>query len=234
MGQRRVLGRAANYTPGPPVIASPPPSRSQIQSWIAPSRFTPFLDVAMADHAVATHLYLWNARVASACFEVIHHVEVLVRNSMHDQLKASQVDDGVYSWLVDPARLRPAESSSVANVLARLQRSGKSVTDNRVIAGLPLSFWPRLLGRNYDELWKATLHKAFPHGSFKRTDAAGALHRVSQLRNAIAHQKAIFKLPIHERHRDVLDLAGRSTRPRPSGSPASRACRSCWRGRLRR
>jgi hypothetical protein len=165
MGQRRVLGRAANYTPGPPVIASPPPSRSQIQSWIAPSRFTPFLDVAMADHAVATHLYLWNARVASACFEVIHHVEVLVRNSMHDQLKASQVNDGVYSW-------------------------------------------PRLLGRNYDELWKATLHKAFPHGSFKRTDAAGALHRVSQLRNAIAHQKAIFKLPIHERHRDVLDLAG--------------------------
>jgi hypothetical protein len=42
----------------------------------------------------------------------------------------------------------------------------------------------------------------------KRNDVAGAMNRISQLRNAIAHQKAIFKLPIHERHRDVLDLAG--------------------------
>ena len=149
---------------------------------------------------------MWNARLASAFFEVIHHLEVLVRNTIHDQLKASQQQDGLSSWLIDPAILRTPELNAVQHVVTRLRRRNLPLTDHRVIGGLPFSFWVRVAGTNYDDLWKATLHEAFPH-ALKRNDVAGALNRISQLRNDIAHHKAILKLPIHDRHRDILDLA---------------------------
>jgi hypothetical protein len=165
-----------------------------------------FLDVSQADHTAAVALYVWNARLSSAFFEVIHHLEVLVRNAIHNQLKASQQEDGLSSWLIDPALLRTPELNAVQHVVTRLRRRELPLTDHRVIGGLPFSFWARLVGTNYDDVWKATLHGAFPH-ALKRNDVSGALNRVSQLRNGIAHHKAILKLPVHERHRDILDLA---------------------------
>jgi hypothetical protein len=62
------------------------PSPVQTDSWITLPRLTPFLEAACSDRHVAAELYVWNARVSSACMEVIHHVEVLVRNAIHHRL----------------------------------------------------------------------------------------------------------------------------------------------------
>jgi len=182
-------------------------SREQAATWVAPARLAPFLASTDNEHRTAVALYTWHARLSSACSEVIHHVEVLVRNAMHRCLKGTQPDDGLHSWLVDPDVLRPPELSAVANVVTRVRRRRRPVTEDRVIAGLPLSFWARLLGTNYDELWAGRLHAAFPHGSGLRRDAAGQLNRVSQLRNEIAHHKTVLYVPIADRHADMLALA---------------------------
>lgn len=139
--------------------------------------------------------------------EVIHHVEVLVRNAIHCQLSRAEPADGVRSWLVEPAVLKPGELSAVDATIARIRLLGRPVTRARVVAGLPLSFWTRLLGTRYEELWKASLHHAFPHGSGLRKDVAGQLNRVSQLRNDIAHHQPIIGVPVADRHRDLLALA---------------------------
>lgn len=183
------------------------PSPNQVSSWISLARLAPFLDATYADHLAATELYVWNARLSSACIEATHHVEVLVRNAIHRQLKADQPEHGLRSWLIDADVLQPGELGAVEAAVMRIRRLHKPVIDDRVVAGLPLSFWARLVGTHYKELWKSTLHHAFPHGSGNRKDVAGQLNRVSQLRNDIAHHKSILDVPVAERHRDLLDLA---------------------------
>jgi hypothetical protein len=139
--------------------------------------------------------------------EVIHHVEVLVRNAIHRRLSHDEPENAVRSWLVEPAVLMAGELKAVADAILRMRRLGRPVTRAGVVAGLPLSFWTRLLGTQYEELWKASLHHAFPHSSGLRRDVAGRLNRISQLRNDIAHHQPIIGIPVADRHHDMLDLA---------------------------
>lgn len=88
-------------------------SLARLDSWITRSRLAPFLAATYADHSAAASLYVWHARVSGACFEAIHHVEVLVRNAIHCQLQAGQPDDGLRSWLVDASILKPGELKAV-------------------------------------------------------------------------------------------------------------------------
>lgn len=182
-------------------------SQEQAGAWIAPARLAFFLEAADGEHRSAVALYVWHARLSSACGEVIHHVEVLVRNAIHQRLKAAQPGDGLHSWLVDPEVLRPAEITAVGNVITRVRRRGRRVTDDRVIAGLPLSFWSRMVGTHYEDLWTTRLHQAFPHGSGNRRDVAGPLNRMAHLRNDIAHHKSLLDVPVADRHADLLGLA---------------------------
>lgn len=183
-------------------------SSAEIDRWITHARLAPYLHVAgAADPDLAARLYVSNARLASAFMETIHHVEVLVRNAIDRQLAVSQPPDGLRSWLVDPDVLQPGELRAVQGAIVRIRRLGKSATTHRVIAGLPLSFWARLTGTGYEELWKASIHRAFPHSSGLRKDVAGPLNRVSQMRNDIAHHQSLIEVPVEARHRDLLHLA---------------------------
>jgi hypothetical protein len=76
-----------------------------------------------------------------------------------------------------------------------------------VVAGLPLSFWPRMVGTNYEDLWMTRLHQAFPHTSGLRRDVAGPLNRIAYLRNDIAHHKSLLDIPVADRHQDLIALA---------------------------
>jgi hypothetical protein len=182
-------------------------SVAQADHWITPARLVPYRDVASTDGHAAVDLYLWNVRLSSACLEVIHHVEVLVRNAIHRQLSRDEVDDNVRSWLVDPAVLRPGELNAVEHTIARMRLLRRPVTRAGVVAALPLSFWTRLLGRSYEDLWKSSLHHAFAHGAGLRKDVAGQLNRMSQLRNDIAHHQPIIGTPVADRHQDMLAIA---------------------------
>ena len=182
-------------------------SSEQAALWITRLRLTPYLDATDGDSSAAIELYVWNARLSAACIEVIHHVEVLVRNAIHRQLRADQLENGLRSWLVDSTVLKPGELHAVDAAIMRIRRLHKPVTADGVVAGLQLSFWARLLGTRYDEIWKSTLHRAFPHGSGNRRDIAGPLNRVSALRNDIAHHKSLLDVPVAERHADLLTLA---------------------------
>jgi hypothetical protein len=182
-------------------------SREQAGAWIAPARLSHFLDAVQGEHRRAVALYVWHARLSSVCGEVIHHVEVLVRNAIHQRLKAGQAENGLHSWLVDPEVLKPAELTAVTNVVTRVRRRRRRVTDDRVIAGLPLSFWSRMVGTGYEDLWMTRLHPAFPHSSGLRRDVAGPLNRIAYLRNDIAHHKSLLDVPVADRHADMLALA---------------------------
>ena len=55
---------------------------NEIEQWISGPRFAPFLDCANGNHQHALEIYVWHANLTAACFQVVHHFEVLLRNTV--------------------------------------------------------------------------------------------------------------------------------------------------------
>lgn len=96
------------------------------------SRFLPYLEESSGNEPAAWELYEWNAKVSSALSEVIHHVEVLLRNSMIQEL--SKLHPLAYPWHTDNKTV-----SAVASKLSR-KLGDATATENDVISHLNLGF----------------------------------------------------------------------------------------------
>lgn len=180
---------------------------SPFVAWVSERRFATYLTAAGGDAGRAKGLYVWNTRMAGALLEAIAHVEVLVRNAIHRQLKGSTPENALHSWLTDSDLLEDKQVEAVREAVARLKRSKKAPTEDRVIAGLYFSFWSAMLGKAYEELWRHQLTNAFPNvGS--RNDLAGPLNRLVQLRNKLAHHEPLLSEPISDHLDRALFVAG--------------------------
>lgn len=185
-----------------------PLKHSEARNWISDLRFAPFLDAARGDYPRATALYLWNSELAGALLETFGHVEVFVRNAIHREMSSVRPTNALRSWLVDPDLLDSEQLRRVDEVVARLRKSKKQPTEDRVIAGLSLGFWTAMLAKKQEELWRQRLRRAFPNGDGTRAQAAGYVNRMAQLRNRVAHHEAIIDQPVADRLQDALELAG--------------------------
>ena len=58
----------------------------QIVQRLSMSRLTGYLRVSSNDISLALRLYEWNTQMSAAFFELLSDVEVVVRNSFHEQL----------------------------------------------------------------------------------------------------------------------------------------------------
>lgn len=181
---------------------------SQAERWISRSRFDAFLAEAGGDQVRAYDLYVWNAQLAGALLETFGHVEVLVRNVVHVQLRSVRPDNSLQSWLLDPDLLTAEDIRRVEEVIGRIKRAKKLPDEDRVLAGLSMGFWTGIVGKRYEELWRHTLRHAFPHGDGTRHEVAGYLNRIVTLRNRVAHHEALISHPVGDRHADALALAG--------------------------
>ena len=175
--------------------------------WLSPLRWETFAKAADGDDGLALRLYEWNSLLAGALLEVTGHVEVVVRNAIHRQLKADTPDNALQSWLTNRDLLLDKQIEAVAETIVRLKRANKSPTEDRVIAGLYFSFWSGMVGGKYEELWRRSLAKAFPHAA-NRNEVAGPVNRAVQLRNKLAHHEPLLDQPIEARLEDLLFLAG--------------------------
>lgn len=180
----------------------------QAARWLSPIRFDPFLEECEGDHGRACDLYVWNAEMAGALLETFGHVEVVVRNSVHMQLKSARPANALRSWLLDPDLLAKEDIRRVEEVISRIRRAKKHPTEDRVLAGLSMGFWTGIVGKRYGELWRHTLRHAFPHGDGTRNEVSGLLNRVVALRNRVAHHDPLIAQPISARYSDALALAG--------------------------
>ncbi len=178
---------------------------------LSPERLTPYAIAAGGDIADALELYVWNAKVSAALGATIGHVEVVLRNAVHENLTEWSVRRfGEPKWYLDVGRLlqqRAVEDIRVARQRAR--RGGqRTETPGRVVAELNLGFWRYLLASHYDgTLWRQTLHEVFPGQSRRRIihDAFEVLHLS---RNRLAHHEPMFNRPIADIRITALALAG--------------------------
>jgi hypothetical protein len=147
----------------------------QADAWLSASRFEPFLTASEGDHPRAVALYDWHAEVAAACFGMIHHFEVLLRNAIDGVLGEDQPQQPLKeTWLMDFDVLQPDGIKQVIVAVERLEK-GKGITRSRVVAGVSFGFWAGLFSKRYEELWRHRLRYAFPDGSPWPTDSSSFL-----------------------------------------------------------
>jgi hypothetical protein len=183
-------------------------TREQANEWLSEARFKPFLEASGGNVDDGIALYEWHATLASACFELIHYFEVLVRNAIDGALGAGQPQEPLRdTWLLDFETLQPNGVKQVIVAIERLEQ-GKQINRGRVIAGVSFGFWAGLFAKGYEELWRHRLRDAFPYASLTRKDLTERMRQIQRLRNKIAHHDCLLNQDVRGRADDILTIAG--------------------------
>ena len=131
----------------------------QLEHLISVERFATFRH-AKPDPDVAVALYTWNAQVAGHFAELLHHVEVLTRNAMHEQLTAlhAQVPNrpAHKAWFDEPdwAKHHWFDTHAGGEIAKATRRAGHGPSNPRpgkVVAALNFGFWRYLTGPRYEQ-----------------------------------------------------------------------------------
>jgi hypothetical protein len=175
----------------------------------SPERLAPYRAASGGDLAAAVELYRWNAEISAALGTTLGHVEVLLRNALHEELAAwSLRRHGEPRWYLDPGGVLTDEGHrDVAKARARATRDGRLETPGRVIAELNLGFWRFLLATRYDgTLWRSCLHRAVP--GRRRREVHAAVSRLHEARNRMAHHEPMFNRPVADLRATTVEVAG--------------------------
>lgn len=171
-------------------------------------RLAPYRATCRGDLAAALELYDWNAKISAELGATLGHLEVLLRNAMHQELtawSAARFDEP--HWYLDPGHiLGPETRADIAKARSRAVRGQRPETPGRVVAELSLGFWRYLLSRQYDRsLWHPCLHR--PFGRRPRHLVHDAVARLHEARNRMAHHEPMFNRPLSVLQEDALRVA---------------------------
>ncbi|MDN4507608.1 hypothetical protein [Dietzia maris] len=111
-------------------------------------------------HPDPAALYAWNAQLSASYFEVIGHVEVLLRNFISDRLEAASP---LPHWYDDQQRYQfnRTAQNSINKARGRLL---VPETTGRVVAELTFDFWRFLLVQNHEvTIWRVLRSHGMPH-----------------------------------------------------------------------
>lgn len=190
-----------------------PPSAAAllVQRHVSAPRLATYVRATGGSVDAGVELYRWNAEVAGALWEVLGHVEVVLRNALHDELTARHRRlDRAGEWYDDPAgELEAHARDDVAKARRRLRRAGAPVLPGKIVAELSFGFWRFLLARRYTaSLWPA-LRPGFPYlASADRRELEAPVARLHQLRNRVAHHEPLIAEPLTDRYADMLLVVG--------------------------
>lgn len=176
---------------------------------LSTERLGPYRAACGGDLGAALALYVWNAEVSAALGTTLGHVEVLLRNAMHDHLTAwSTRRFSEPCWYRDPGGILFVEAlDDIDKARRRATRDGRQEAPGRVVAELNLGFWRFLLGRRYDRgLWHPVLHQAFAWQ--RRSIVHNEILVVHEARNQMAHHEPMFNRPVADIRTSALRIAG--------------------------
>jgi hypothetical protein len=181
-----------------------------LERHLSVERIGPYRRAAGGELDAAMSLYEWNIEVAGAFGSVIGQFEVVLRNSLHNQLTTRHRAAGrPGQWFDDPTSLPDAKRrDDVTKARRRVQANLKPGTPGQIVAELMFGFWRLLLDKKHQPtLWAQTLRHAFPHlQPQRRQDVYQRVNQVYTLRNRVAHHEPIHHLDLAQHHQSVLEV----------------------------
>ena len=119
----------------------------------------------------AVALYAWNSKVSGGFAELLNHVEVFVRNAIHDQMVSlhAQVPgrSANKSWFDEPPWAKhhwfdQHAKKQIAKAILRAGHRPNNPKPGKVIAALNFGFWRYLVSIRYEQsFWVPALDTAF-------------------------------------------------------------------------
>lgn len=186
-----------------------PAELGTLERRLSVERLAPYRAASGGSLAAAVALYEWNSEVSAALGTTLGHLEVLLRNALHDELTAwsgKRFDDP--RWYLDPGGFLFAEAlADIDKARSRATRDGRKETPGRVVAELNLGFWRFLLSRRYDRgLWHPCLHRVFPRQ--RRSVVYEGVRMLHEARNRMAHHEPMYNRPMPDIHATAIQVAG--------------------------
>lgn len=183
-------------------------SPDRVQELLSPYRFPPYLERSDGDPARALQLYEWSANMSAAAFEIVAHLEVMMRNAIDTAMRDHYNEEfcGI-PWFLCRPPMSDETHAAVDAVRARLRPLGRD-TRHQIVAGLSFGFWSGMLGRRYEDLWRVALRHAFPGSSGARKQVATAVEAIRKFRNRLAHHDSMLNIDIPFEVRRVSQVAG--------------------------
>ncbi|MDQ3604982.1 MAG: hypothetical protein M3418_02150 [Gemmatimonadota bacterium] len=204
----------------------------RVESALSPARLERFRLSASEPKWEALARYAWNVSICEAFYPLLHHLEVVLRNSANRLGAASypyRRTSHIDSWLdADPSPLHPkygvkdVEKAKV-KLFGRERTTGALIPPSRrfaegdLVAALDFEFWTGLFntyyrGRNQRNrgLWPHGLATVFPYAPTPPTlsQASSMLNDVRHLRNRIFHHEPIWRRRLADDQTTILTLIG--------------------------
>jgi len=175
-------------------------------------RMEKFREISMGIEPSACQLHDYNSLLSSALWELISAVELSLRNTIARQLSLNTFKSvGDEKWLTSKDSPLRIQSERVAkeldDAMFRIQKTGKPISESRVIAELSLGFWASLVSKRFVFLWPDLL-PGF-RGAKTRNQRVVAEHidKLRILRNKIGHHHSIVQLDLHTELQSIFELA---------------------------
>ncbi len=160
--------------------------------------------------AVARHAR--NMLLCEALYPVLHMLEVVMRNSIHN---AFSRHFGARDWYAE-AWLNPNHARMVLEAKAKLSKRNKPHDPDRIVAELGFGFWCGMFHFAYEHggraAWPALLGTVLPGVPKSWRTRAKVQRRVEgarALRNRVFHHEPItFHQDLRDRHRHLVEVLG--------------------------
>lgn len=140
-------------------------------------------------------LYIWNSKLAAACFTSIHVMEVVLRNAIAEACEATYGSN----WMYAQSFHNSLKQTSYDELYDLTNGFSTSIPAGKLIPELTFFFWQGLLAaKQYNRLWRGRLFHIFPSAVRLPSEQAtlkklhDAVEHVRLFRNRIAHHEPIF------------------------------------------
>lgn len=167
----------------------------------------PYLGQSDGDPELALELYEWSGQMASAAFETVARLEVILRNALDAVLSGHFGEQACgIPWFLLKTPATSETEAAISAVRDRLRPLGHD-TRHQIVAGMSFGFWSGMLGPRYEELWRAAVRHAFPNSSGARKQVSAPVSAIRKFRNRLAHHDSMLSVDIPFEMRRVFTVA---------------------------
>lgn len=186
-----------------------------IHKYISEPRYERYL-IATSNHVEkALHLYKANIKLAQSFYAIISQFEVVLRNSINNQL-SSYFEDG--DWIISQrerfmsnvslARSHYFLKNSVEKSIQKFSRSSDTITSGKVISDQSFGFWSAFYLSHHFRLLRGQPLSVFTYKprSENRSTIYRKLVRINLFRNRVSHCEPLCFVDNHVDCSSVIEL----------------------------
>lgn len=154
-----------------------------------------------------------NVAVCEAFYPLLHFLEIVVRNRIHDVFSAHF---GTTEWY-RLAWIHPKETALIDKAERELREHRKESTPDNIVAALTFGFWCSLFNTRYEprdgnEPWPTLIRRVLPRApryARTRNGIQGRLEKARKIRNRVFHHEPISHIrDLPAQHAEMVELLG--------------------------